>query len=401
MAQSKNKSKQNRQKNHDATIVNRVIKRNESVTRKDIADHVRAKQEAGRAQMPKQVLLQTLCDNVMQDALLSSQINLRIDKTQSADFTIVNKAGKTDDKATEYIKDTGLYNSLSELIIEAKFYGHSVIEFDYKNGLLVPLLIPRRHIAPATGIFYKDTTDQEGAPYRELPDFGKYILEFNLNRGADYGLLNKAIPHVLMKRFSQSCWSELCEIFGIPPRVMKTDTTSPEMLRRAEQMMREIGAAGWWIIDTSETFEFAKNVVSTDGSVYSNLMTFCNNEISMLVLGAVVGQDTKNGNESKEKSSQNLVDSVVLADQRYVESEFNHAVLPALHQIGVIGDSLRLNIQKETNIKELFDMTIKTASYFEIDPKWMKEKFGIEVTGSRYGALPSGEELKQPIDPFV
>ena len=29
----------------------------------------------------------------------------------------------------------------------------------------------------------------------------------------DYGLLNKAVPHVLFKKFAQSCWSELCEIY--------------------------------------------------------------------------------------------------------------------------------------------------------------------------------------------
>ncbi|WP_446662918.1 phage portal protein family protein, partial [Flavobacterium psychrophilum] len=35
-------------------------------------------------------------------------------------------------------------------------------------------------------------------------------------------MLNKAVSHVLFKRFAQSCWSELCEIYGIPPRVLKT-----------------------------------------------------------------------------------------------------------------------------------------------------------------------------------
>jgi len=97
-----------------------------------------------------------------------------------------------------------------------------------------------------------------------MPEYGAWILEFG--QPGELGLLNNCVPHVLMKRFAQSCWSELCEIYDIPPRVMKTNTHDRGMVTRAEKMMKDMGSAAWFIIDGSEEFEFAQGV-STNGDV--------------------------------------------------------------------------------------------------------------------------------------
>ena len=112
-------------------------------------------------------------------------------------------------------------------------------------------LVPRENVSPEVGKFYPDAEGSETVDYRLLPEFGHWLVEI-YPRKRDLGLLNKAVPYVLIKKFALSCWSELCEIFGIPPRVMKTNTTDDEMLERAETMMREIGSAAYFIIDTTE-----------------------------------------------------------------------------------------------------------------------------------------------------
>jgi len=362
----------------------RVIDRNESVTRKDISDYKNALQEAGRSQNPKQVRLQSLLETIRYDALLSSQIDLRIDRTQCADFVLIDTKGNEDLEATRFIKDSGIYNATVELVIEAMLYGHSLFEFNKSDyGALAPTLIDRKHVSPKSGIFYADVTDIEGIPYRTMPEYGSSLIEINCNRGTDYGLMTKAIPHVLMKKFAQSCWSELCEIYGIPPRVLKTDTTSPEMLERANRMMNKIGAAAWFIIDTTEDFNFAQTATGINGDVYKNLISLCNAEISMLVTGAVVGQDTVHGNRSKEESAQKLADNVILADQRFVESQFNNVILPALARTGNIREGLQLNIKKETDIEKLWKMTRESLPFFDVEEKWIRETFGIEIRGAR------------------
>jgi phage gp29-like protein len=383
MAKTAKKTAKKTPKNaSESKIISSIIKKQESVTRKDIADWKAAMQEATRVDNPKQIKLQELYNTITMDALLTSQMGLRIDKTQGADFEITNADGKFDEQATKIIKDLGVYDSLSEIIIESRFYRNSLVEFAFnETGGVISSLVPRKHIVPDTGMFFGDLSSDKGIDYRAMPDFGKWIIEFSIRDG-DLGILNKAVPHVLMKKFAQVCWSELCEIFGIPPRVLKTNTSDKAMLARAENMLRTIGSAAWWIIDTSEDFNFAQTS-ATNGDVYKNFIQLCNSEISMLVLGAVIGQDTANGNYSKEESNTKLLESIVLADRRYVENSFNNAVLPALSQLGVVRDGLRLVIRRETDVKSLWEMTFQAAQYFEVDHEWVKNTFGIEVTGQR------------------
>ncbi|MFR4236758.1 MAG: DUF935 family protein [Alistipes onderdonkii] len=234
----------------------------------------------GEQHRPKQVLLQHLFEEVMLDALMTSQISvLRVGKSQGAEFELKSN-GKKDDAETQKFKDSGLYEDLVELIIEAQFFNHSVVEFNYDGDDLSAELIPRANISPEVGKFYPDTQDSTMIDYRDLPEFRKWIVEV-YPRKRDLGLLNKAVPYVLIKKFALSCWSELCEIFGIPPRVMKTNTTDDEMLERADTMMKEIGSAAYFIIDTTEDFEFAQGV-ATNGDVYKNLISTCDQRLSLL-----------------------------------------------------------------------------------------------------------------------
>lgn len=380
---------------NDVRLIRRVIKRQESITRKDIADWKRARQQATNTTEPKQVLLQNLFTDIMDDALMTSQVSvLRIGKSQGAEFELQYN-GKKDEEQTQLLKDSGLYEDLVELIIEAQFFNHSVIEFEYGLDGLNADLIPRTNISPEVGKFYPDTSGTDTIDYRKLPEFGRWLVEIYPRR-RDLGLLNKAVPYVLIKKFALSCWSELCEIFGIPPRVMKTNTTDDEMLARAETMMREIGSAAYFIIDTTEQFEFAQGV-STNGDVYKNLISTCDQQLSLLNLAAVVGQDTENGNRSKEESSTKLVESVVKADKRLIESSFNRKLLPALAAIGFLKPGLRMVITKEVDLEKFWKMVHEASQNYEIDPAWIAETFGMAVIGKKAAPPlpPAGEEEEE------
>jgi hypothetical protein len=68
----------------------KIIRTQSAITRKDFSDWKSAQQYAQSPFNPKQYLLQRLYKDVMQDALMASQIEgLRIGKTKGADFDIV------------------------------------------------------------------------------------------------------------------------------------------------------------------------------------------------------------------------------------------------------------------------------------------------------------------------
>lgn len=371
----------------------RVIKRQEPIVRRDIQDWRTARLEATRADEPKQHLLQVLYDEVMLDAKMTSQIGMRINKSQAADW-FLKKGDQNDENAMQVLTDNGLFDKLVKYIVESQFYSCSLVQFAFDRAGDPDIeLVPRANVSPASGMFYPDIYSFECEAYRDRPDFGKWVLEFCPDK-LDLGLLNKATPYVLMKKFALSCWSELCEIYGIPPRVLKTNTQDTDMLNRAEAMMREIGAAAYFIIDTEEEFEFAQ-ASSTNGDVYKNFVATCDEQISLLNLGAVLGQDTLNGNRSKEEASTDLMEIIVEADKRKIAYYINKAAIPAMESLGIIPTGLRFEFAKATDTEKLWKMVFQASAYYDFDVEWLKQTFGMEITGPRVMPTdPDGGTLK-------
>ena len=372
--------KRDKKSGTDNSYFGRIKPKAISQTRNDIAVWKAARTQAQNINNPRRARLQNLYNDVMMDALLTSQIENRRMQTLQSSFSLSDASGKLNEEATALIKASTWFPVLVSAIVDSNFYGPTLTELIPDMESLKIAVIPRNNIVPETGMLYWDETDSNGLPYREAKEYGTWLLEFG--QPTNFGLLNKAVPHVLFKRFAQSCWSELCEIYGIPPRVMKTNTQDPAMLTRAEQMMRDMGAAAWFIIDETEAFEFAKGA-DTNGDVYNNLIRLCNNEMSLLVSGAVIGQDTKNGNESKETISVEMLENLVNADKRMVEGYMNTLVLPALSQIGMLKGELLFSFDPEEDVRLLWTMTKEVLPFMEVDPEWIKTKFGIEVTGTK------------------
>lgn len=334
---------------------------------------------------PKNYPLQLIYENdVWLDALVTSQVNNRKNKLHGREFSIVNENDKPDEDQTKLLRKSYGIRMLIDEIAESAYRGYSLVEVQIAmdmNGKpkLITTPIPRTNVVPRMGKFYPDYTEDASIPYRELKEFGTYILEFN---NGDMGLFNKAVPHVLFKRWAMSCWSELCEIFGIPPRVMKTDTQNQAMLTRAEAMMRDIGAAAWFIIDESEEFEWGK-ASDTDGAIYEKFKNALNNELSLLFSGAVIGQDTVNGNRSKDESAREVLQELVVADSKRVEMLMNEIVIPALIQIGFLKGNVRFQYDQAEDLSVLWTRTKDSMSEFDIDPEWIKDKFGVMVLGKK------------------
>lgn len=358
------------------TFMPRVIKKSVSQTQRDIADWKNAIRLASLAKDPKFYLLQDLYDLICNDALLSSQINNRHEMSISTPFELIKEDGKVDDQATLEIRSLPFILDVFDAILKSEAYGYNLGEFSSANGLKYFNLIPRQNVDPVNGRFYPDYSSSNYIEYRNIAEYNKWIIEFN---SGTFGLLNKSVPHVLFKKFAQSCWSELCEIFGIPPRYVKTNTQDEGMLMRAETMLKEMGAAASFVIDTEEEFEFAQGV-DTNGDVYNNLIRLCNNENSMLWSGAVVGQDTENGNRSKEEVSVSILDRLISSDMRTIERYMNNTVIPALVAIGWLKQTTcKFRFSAVEDPSKLWKMVTDVLPYKDVENEFITEKFGIPV----------------------
>ena len=360
-----------------------VIKsRTPIVHRKDISDWQRAKQAALRVDAPRFSQLQELFDYIMDDAHLSAQVLLRKSMPLGSEFELIRPNGNPDEQATTAFSNLPAVRRILDAILDARLYGYTLIELDPHPGQPDPLsfsVIDRRHIDPRNGFVLIDTSDTTGIPYREMREFGTYVLEF---RGEGLGILDKAVPHVLFKRFAQSCWSEFCEVCGMPPRVIKTNTQDPNLRDKYLEMLSNYGSGANGVIDIDDEMIFVATNAS-NGEAYENLIRLCSNELSLLINGAVLGQDTRYGSNSKEETSADLNAKLIKFDFDFLEANMNTTVLPALSALGIIPDGLRFRFRQQEDTSELFSQTIQAAQYFDIDPQWVKEKFGIEVIGPR------------------
>ncbi len=359
-----------------ATIAPKTMSR----TRQDIKNWNDALNMANNVDQAKRYPLYNLYDNILVDLHLQSQINNRMLKSLSQPFVMKDLSGKLNQDLTDLMQNKKWVYQINKAILETRFFGHSIGEFDYVNGELVYNLIPRQNIDPVKGFIYYDYADDKKVIYREQKEYGSWLIEFGDKN--DFGLLNGCVPHVLFKRFAQSCYSELCEIFGIPPRVLKTNTQDRTMVQRGEKMLKDMGAAAWFIIDENESFEFAKGV-NTNGDVYTGLLTVCNNEMSMGISGTVVGQDTKNGSNSKEKTSVGILQDLIDSDLSLIEQAWNSTVIPALKTLGIITTDVIFAYPPAEDLEKLWKMTVDAAAFLEIDPVWVKDTFGIQVVGAK------------------
>lgn len=374
-----------------------LVEKTVTQTRQDIAKMRTARNGFNNSESPSVYLLYNLYDDILDDALISSQVDNRIQDSLGSSFNL-KKKGSTDAdlELTATYQNSELFNQIITEIINTRFYGHSLVEMDWKqDGLNEPQLkadlIPRQNVLAKKGVMLFDYNEDKGVNFRELPEYGTWILEFG--KPGEKGLLNKAIPHALFKKFGQSCWSELCEIYGIPPRVYKTDAQDPAAVARGKKMMQDMGSAAWFIIDTTEEFEWAKGV-STNGDVYGNLLSFCDNQNSLLISGAIVGQDTKNGSNSKETASQKLLSKLVLADMAMVEMYMNSKVMPALARIGIVPADYVFNWEISEDLAELWKRCMEAEEKgFEVDAKWLAEKFGIKILGRKEATPIPGTKL--------
>lgn len=387
----KQKNKKQAKKENRLQVTRNIKLKSMARTRSDVKVWKNAVSMAQNVENPKPFPYYNLVADMLLDAHATSQIQNRKLKTIGANFSIKKANGETHEDLTNQLQKSVWLNEIIGYVLDSVYFGYTLLELNRTENeeittgqLPTPIisLVPRQNVIPKKGIIVKDYSDDKGIDYINAKEYGTWLLDFG--KVDDLGIINKAIPHILFARFAQSCWSELCEIYGIPPRVMHTNTQDPTALKRAEQMMTDMGAAAWFIIDETEKFEFAQSSGNATGQVYDGLINLCRNNISILFSGAVLGQDTKFGSKGKELSSQDILQDLVNADQTLVEQYMNNKILPALYQIGILPeDGLSLVYDQVEDIGELWNRTKDLLPFKEIDNDWIKVKFGIEVTGER------------------
>jgi len=380
-------------------LLSQVIAKQNNRARQNIDLWRQAQKRAENVEKPRRNQINNLYDEITLDSHLSSEIQKRILAITGGAFTLNNTEGDIDDEKTAMFKKPWFYKAM-HLAMESIFYGHRLIQIgdlNEKKEISNVSIIPPNHVVPEFGTFLKQETDEEGVQYREDPLIYGYLLEVGDNH--NLGLLNKCVPHVLYKRFAQAAYSEYTEIFGMPVRVGKTNTKDERALNNMEQMLINMGTAGWSVIDIDDQLELLQGT-DGKGDVYSNLMRFCNNELSENVNGAIIGGDSKGGSRSKEEVGERIVGAITMADKQFIESWVNYNVIPKLIGLGYPLEGFTFNFAEQKDLKEAWTIAQGLLNHYDIEPEWINSTFGIPVIPKKVPTATPADNLSNSANFF-
>lgn len=262
-----------------------------SMARVDLAKWKMALIAAQNVDFPNRNLLYEVYDNVMIDNTLTSIIDTRILKAKQAKFVLVDKSGTPNAEAKKLLEKEW-FNVFIELALIAQFEGFSLIElFDFDtttNELLSANRVNKYHVKPEKGLVTKQPNDDKGLSYLDNPF---YIPVGDIEK---LGLLLKAAPHVLAKKFALGTWAEYNEKIGIPFRTVHTNTTDKSRQQQLGVIMDKMGSAGWAVLQENEKVELLSISGTDPTKCFENLIAKLDSEIAMLILGQSSTSNSQN-----------------------------------------------------------------------------------------------------------
>jgi phage gp29-like protein len=177
-------------------------------------------------------------------------------------------------------------------------------------------------------------------------------------------------------------------VLGIPPRVIKTPSRDAEHLNKIGDAASNMGTNSWIAINSDESIEFISMQAGQTGEIFTNLFTVSANEISKLIGGAVLGEDSKEGSRAKEQVALEITKSIQLADKTMIEGYINETLLGRLIALGYPFEGLTFEFVREKNLKEELEMALKIAQQFELDDagiEYLNQTFSVPVLRQKTG----------------
>ena len=342
----------------------------------DTSDFMAAIHAAENVDYAQRTKLYDLYTDILFDAHLSSVIDKRKNAVLSSSVEF-QRNGKPDDAINEQILSPWFYRCVSD-ILDARFWGFSLLQF-YKNNEWIDYdLVPRKHVEPIHKLILSRQTDIQGISWDEFSD-----LLF-VGRDADLGLLAKAAPWVIYKRNTTADWAQFSEVFGMPIQEYIYDTDDEDARERALQDANSIGSLATFIHgkDTELQLREAGNKTGS-ADVYERLVERCNSEISKLILGnTLTTESSDNGTQALGTVHKKVEESVAKADREYVLKVLNYDMTDIFARMGINTSGGKFCFPEKKDVDPNTEMSVLTQLHttfsLPIDDDYLYEKFGIE-----------------------
>ncbi len=298
-------------------------------SRQDVASWRSALMSAESILYPNRSRLYTLYKDIVLDAQVTALMTTRKNAILGSDFVVKNKAGEVDEKKTELIQKKW-FTDFVNLSLDSIFWGHSLVQFgDIKNDEFIEVdLVPRQYVKPEFTMVVDTPANVQGINYLDEP-YATWSIGVGDKR--DLGLLAKVAPLYLWKKNALGAWAEYSDLFGVPMRIVKTNTRDEATRKQAEGMVKNMGSAAYGVFDTDDIIEMLETRSTDAYQVFDMMIERCNSEISKLILGQTGTTDSKSFVGAAEVH-ESVAEMYREADEHMIENIFSYQLIPLLNK---------------------------------------------------------------------
>ena len=298
-------------------------------------------------------------------------------KVIANNFFIYNADESVNEQATALFKKKW-FRKTAKYIVDSEFYGFSLIQFlDIKDGIFSDAeLVPREYVVQQKRGVKKSLANSTDLVPFDAPEFLNWVIAVGEND--NLGLLHKATPLVIKKKEVISSWSEGAEIFGMPLRVGRTNITDPTKRANMEEMLENIGSAGWAVIHEDDVVEFVETSKTDFFRIYKEFIDTVNSELSkgFLLQTGTTDEKSYSGSAGVHES---LLKSLIEAYIVLVEETTNEAIIPACIRLNLlpVGCYFKSDNEQKLSLEEMIKIVSELLKYKDIPNDYLLQTFGV------------------------
>ena len=279
------------------------------------------------------------------------------------------------------------FTQLVELMLESKWWGHSLIQLNFLTGGFNPEtdegveLVHRPNVRPEYGDILPKAGDESNRIEFRRPPYTNFLVEIGGRR--DLGLLSAVVPEVMFKKHGVSTWADFLEIYGVPPRSIAYDANVTGQREEALKVLEEQGRTSGVAHPKGSEFAIHETAKAGNSEAFKVNADFHNKEISKVFLLSTMTLED-GSSRSQSDTHQDSEDEAIWAYQLFIEFALTEKLKPILHRHGwqveengkfQFGDTERL---KKT---AMADILAKLSAICDIPMSFIYEFFNIPEPG--------------------
>jgi Protein of unknown function (DUF935) len=377
-----------------------LVEQTKALTQQEIAKWRQAWQRAISVEWPSRIDLYAIYRDVGIDNHLMAVIGqIKNEVLQK----VIKVSDRTTDKEipelSKQLKDTQWFIDFCSYVIDSEFNGYELLQFGdviTVNGVkkfecVEP--VTREHVIPEHHVFVRNMTDsyKNGIDYTQ-PPYNAWCL--GIGKPKNLGLYNAVARHAISKKNMEGFWDKFGQIFGMPIRIGKTNSSNPADRNEVSQMLQKMGSAAWGMFPDGTDIEIKETTRGDAWQVYDKRIERANTEMSKAIVNQTMTTDNGSSKSQGEVHLQ-IQENVINFFAQLVRINCNDKLIPLMQMHGFAGwdnaciqhdDTLELTPEQQLAAEEML------LANYEVDPAHFIGKYNVPIIGKK--------EVKQPSNNF-